>query len=142
MSASNERLIQQFTTSDTPLDAVSETVQELEATEEGRAWLEATANLEKVYKHKRVISAADPSDADSSEQADDVNVGMSVHAMGVISDNFDTYSNKNSASGNFYSIPLPFGFGKVGVEINSDNAKRKFEIKDKYLWLAAVGAQA
>ncbi|KAF3053602.1 hypothetical protein E8E11_004238 [Didymella keratinophila] len=140
MSSSNEQLVQQLSTSDTPADAVQQTVQELEATEEGRAWLEATANLEKAFKHKRVISAATPSDANTDEQADDVDIGMTVHTMDV-GDNFDTYSNNNSASGNFYSIPIPF-ISKVGIEINSDNAKRKFEIKDKYWWPAAVGAQA
>lgn len=136
MSTSHEQIIQQLSTPDTPADAVRETVQELETTEEGRAWLEATANLEKVYKHKITIPAAS-----DEEQIADVEVGTTIHTMDV-GDNFKSYSNNNAASGNFYSIPLPFGYGKVGIDINSDNARRKFEIKDKYLWLAAVGAQA
>lgn len=128
MAASTTELIKRLSTSNAPDDTIQATAQGLESTEEGRAWLKATAEVEQKYKHKAFVPAADAT-ANSN----------SVHANAMLDSG--AYKSNASASGNFWSRPIPF-WSKVGLEVKSDNLRRKYKVEDDAFWLAAPGFQA
>ncbi|KAK5120467.1 hypothetical protein LTR85_006122 [Meristemomyces frigidus] len=134
-----EALLATLATPGTPADAIQAHVQEMTSTEAGRAWLEATARLEQQYKHKAVVGAPTSDTNDGAETSIRLMANHERRSGGANASG--GYLANNSASGNFYSIPIPF-FAKVGIEVKSDNARREFKVEAKHWWPAIPGFQA
>lgn len=106
--ATPEVILQHFSQADTmkiPNDGLTTIAHDLESSEEGKAWLKASSELEKKYKHSIKIEAVDDKDSIAK----------------VSSGAFQTSA---AANGNFYSL-----IAYVGVQVTPSSLKKQFNAK-------------